>query len=504
MALTVTKDLMLPATVTGSWPRPRWFDTSMWARPLDTCMMDVRFREKFQDALAVVLSDEERAGLDILTHGDFHCDEDFAGRSWHHYPLQRWSGFEGDYLQSEETRSPWLRYPAGTLLNEIYTAWRWPHVTGKIEHRSLDYAKIWRIAQSKARKPVRFGTCCSQVMGLFLDIHTSKYKDNREILWDMAVAMNTELLALRDAGCRCIQIEEPTLHFMANTFGADHENVKFMVECYNREVRDLDDVEIWIHTCWGNPNMQRVMEDTSYRASFDLYLHEMRGDVWTIETRDRDFRDIELFEPLKGKLPKKICIGAVSHRNLQADRADDVADAIRQRDEIHRAGATDRVERLRLRPAGMQSRNRVLQGQRHRPGLQHRSPGTRRRAGLYSRGRSGAADRHRAQNRTTSSRASLSPCPHAYADANPPFVPEGWRSGACMLGSSADAHSVRPPPGHRPGVYRGSRADARSGSWRHRKRRSLPAARRRRPSRRSKAPRARSTDTAWRLPACWS
>ena len=108
MAFTVTRNLMLPATVTGSWPRPRWFDTSMWGRPLDTCMLDVRFREKFQDAMAVVISDEERAGLDILTHGDFHCDEDFAGRSWHHYPLQRWTGFEGDHLQSEQTRSPWL------------------------------------------------------------------------------------------------------------------------------------------------------------------------------------------------------------------------------------------------------------------------------------------------------------------------------------------------------------------------------------------------------------
>ena len=58
-------------------------------------MMDVRFREKFQDALAVVVSDQERAGLDILTHGDFHCDEDLAGRAWHHYPLQRWAGLGG-------------------------------------------------------------------------------------------------------------------------------------------------------------------------------------------------------------------------------------------------------------------------------------------------------------------------------------------------------------------------------------------------------------------------
>jgi 5-methyltetrahydropteroyltriglutamate--homocysteine methyltransferase len=148
-------------------------------------------------------------------------------------------------------------------------------------------------------------------------------------VWDMAVAMNAELLALRDAGCRCIQIEEPTLHFMANTFGAKDEKVKFMIECYNREVQGLDDVEIWIHTCWGNPNMQRVMEDTSYKASFDLYLNEMKGDVWTLETRDRDFKDVELFGQYKGKLPKKICIGAVSHRTLQADRPQDVAEAIR-------------------------------------------------------------------------------------------------------------------------------------------------------------------------------
>ncbi len=327
---TVTKDLVLPSTVTGSFPRPRWFDTSMWGRPLDTCMMDVRFREKFEDALAVVASDQERAGLDIVTHGDFHVDEDFAGRAWHHYPLQRWAGFEGDHLQSEETRSPWLRYPPGTLLNEIYTGWRWPRVVAKIEHRPLDYPKIWRLAQGKTRKPLKFGTCCSQVMGLFLDIHTQKYKDNREVVWDMAVAMNTELKALRDAGCRCIQIEEPTLHFMANTFGASHDKVKFMLDAYNREVEGLDDVEIWIHTCWGNPNMQRVIEDTSYAKSLDLYMERCRGDVFTVEMKDRGFKEIELFERFKSDPKKKVCVGVVSHRTLQADRAEDVAAEIRR------------------------------------------------------------------------------------------------------------------------------------------------------------------------------
>jgi len=103
-----------------------------------------------------------------------------------------------------------------------------------------------------------------------------------------------------------------------------------MVECYNREVQGLDDVEIWIHTCWGNPNMQRVIEDTSYKASFELYLHALRGDVWTVEMTDRNFADIELFKNLKGKSPKKICVGAVSHRTLQCDRPEEVAARIRR------------------------------------------------------------------------------------------------------------------------------------------------------------------------------
>jgi 5-methyltetrahydropteroyltriglutamate--homocysteine methyltransferase len=103
-------------------------------------------------------------------------------------------------------------------------------------------------------------------MGLFLDLYTDKYTDHRQVIWDMAEAMNKELLALRDAGCRCIQIEEPTLHFWANTYGADSDEVKFMVDAFNREVEGLDDVEIWIHTCWGNPNMQRVIDNDSYQG----------------------------------------------------------------------------------------------------------------------------------------------------------------------------------------------------------------------------------------------
>lgn len=90
MAFTATKNVPLAATTTGSWPRPAWYTASLWGRPLDTAMLDPIYREQFSDALAVVVSDQERAGLDIVTCGDYFLDADLAGRSWHHYPLQRW------------------------------------------------------------------------------------------------------------------------------------------------------------------------------------------------------------------------------------------------------------------------------------------------------------------------------------------------------------------------------------------------------------------------------
>ena len=86
-----------------SWPRPRWYDGGLWGRrSIPRCRRPLP--RAVLDAHAIVLAEQERAGLDILTNGDYHLDEDFAGRSWHHYPLQRWKGLEHEDLQYERSR----------------------------------------------------------------------------------------------------------------------------------------------------------------------------------------------------------------------------------------------------------------------------------------------------------------------------------------------------------------------------------------------------------------
>nr|MCU0981953.1 hypothetical protein [Pirellulaceae bacterium] len=120
------------------------------------------------------------------------------------------------------------------------------------------------------------------------------------------------------------------LHFMARYYPEKKEFIDFLVDAFNREVEGLDDVEIWIHTCWGNPNMQKVFSDESYANSMEIYLERLKGDVWTIEATENNFRELSLFSSYKDSLKKKIAVGVISHRTLQADFPDVIAERIRR------------------------------------------------------------------------------------------------------------------------------------------------------------------------------
>lgn len=323
---TATDGLMLPATVTGSWPRPRWYSQSLWGRPLDTAMLDVAYREQLTDALSAVLSDQERAGLDILTNGDYHLDFDLAGRSWFSYPSERLSGVS-EY--DTETTAGWS-YPIGTWLNEIVGGWKYHAIVDKVGPRvPLEFAKVWRVAQSRTDRPVKFGTISADLASTVLTVKTDVYDDDkRELMWDIATVLNAELRQLVAAGCKVVQIEEPAIHSAA-AWGADEATLDFYVDLFNYTVEGLE-AEIWVHTCWGNPGAQHCFDPSiSYEPSLEIFLERVNADVWTIESKNNGHALLPSLAPYKGKLNKKIAVGMISHRALQVETAEDVAADIR-------------------------------------------------------------------------------------------------------------------------------------------------------------------------------
>ena len=135
--LTVSKDRPLLTTITGSLPRPHWFVANLQGRPFSVAMTDIAFREQYTDAVATYLSDQTRAGLDLLTDGDARCDCDVGGRSWFAYAAERLEGLEGHYVGRGRTASSRDKV-AGDIMFEVLETRVLPQVTRQVARGPLE------------------------------------------------------------------------------------------------------------------------------------------------------------------------------------------------------------------------------------------------------------------------------------------------------------------------------------------------------------------------------
>jgi 5-methyltetrahydropteroyltriglutamate--homocysteine methyltransferase len=176
-------------------------------------------------------------------------------------------------------------------------------------------------------RPVKIGSISAQILALMLtDEH---YKDRLQLLMDLSAALNRDYHALADAGAPLIQIEEPAIHQIIADPNQKIKPEKW-VEAFNAEVKGLrDKCEVWCHTCWGSPAAQRVAsKNQSYKAALP-YLDQLDVDVITVEGAFNNGMDLEYFGSMISK-DKKIALGVISHRTLQVERPEEVADLIRR------------------------------------------------------------------------------------------------------------------------------------------------------------------------------
>jgi 5-methyltetrahydropteroyltriglutamate--homocysteine methyltransferase len=317
-----TRDLILPTTITGSYPRPAWFTEVLGGRAFKDALGDSPFREQYLDAVSVLIREQERAGLDIVTDGDSRFDLTVGGKSWFYYPIERLRGITGHVDRS--TSGAWTSMKPGHILYEVMEAYQPAIVGEKIGAGPLDYASLYKAAQRFTERPVKFGAISAQTLvKMLVNRH---YASERELILDVADVFNAELRAVAAAGCRVIQLEEPRHHMGAFDGSASEKDLQFFTDAINREIRGVD-TEVWLHTCWGNPNQQPLYwERPSYERSLP-YLLQTNADVITLECASTGGRDL----PLLGRYrtDKKIGIGVVSHTTTAVEPPEIVASLIR-------------------------------------------------------------------------------------------------------------------------------------------------------------------------------
>jgi len=320
--LNATRDLVLPTTVTGSWPRPSWFTEVLHGRAFKDALGDTRFREQYLDAVSCVIGEQAQAGLDIVTDGDSRFDLAVGGKSWFFYPLERLLGITGHV--DRVAPDLWRTVQPGSILYEVMEAWQ-PVIAGeRLRGGPLHYAAIFKVAQRMSARPVKFGAISAQTMTkLIVNRH---YASERELILDAADIMNAELREVAAAGCRVIQIEEPRHHISAAAGVGDRE-LEFFTEAINREIRGVE-TEVWLHTCWGNPSQQPLhWQRPSYERALP-HLLATDADVITLECASTGGRDLPLLG--RHRTDKKIAIGVVNHSTAAVEPPDVVADLIRK------------------------------------------------------------------------------------------------------------------------------------------------------------------------------
>jgi 5-methyltetrahydropteroyltriglutamate--homocysteine methyltransferase len=320
-----TKDKSLVTTTTGALPRPSWYTENLRGAPLSHGFSRLAYREQHFDCLACHCATQQRAGIDIFVDGDTRLDDDVAGRSWVSYATERMSGVGQPRVEVPPASFMKDKGP-GDIMWEVIETRMTPTVEGRIAKSWLELDRAYKAMAPMTDKPVKIGSISAQILALMLT--DMFYKDRLALLNDMSDALNKDYHALADAGAPLVQIEEPAIH---QVISDPNQPIKLdqWVAAFNREVAGLrQKTEVWCHTCWGSPAAQRVASrDQSYKAALP-YLDQLDVDVLTFEGAFNRGMDFEAIGKGVSK-DKKIALGVISHRTLQVERPEEIAELIR-------------------------------------------------------------------------------------------------------------------------------------------------------------------------------
>jgi methionine synthase II (cobalamin-independent) len=317
------QEIMLPTSMVGNYPNPRWWDAHFaryWTG--DQQPPDALEREALEDAILALAHDQELAGLDIITDGRIQGDN-YADQALYYYYKRLGYDLKGGYLGFPI----YSRLHAATLTQEIRRH-------GAI---MVEQAKALKKATNK---PVKVQYTGVQVLAQATnDLY---YKSSYDRAMAIAKAINEDVLELDALGVDFIQFDEFTWPYFFEDWA---------IEAFNRAVEGVKNARIVCHVCWGNwgGTPAYLPDETAQPGEiFDLTrrrgkepgasyavipkAYEARLDVLNLETGGRR-RDLSGLDVLKQHpLPKHVQFwaGVIDVKSTITETAEEVASRIRQ------------------------------------------------------------------------------------------------------------------------------------------------------------------------------
>ena len=274
------QDTLFPTMVIGSLPRPQWVIDLIDERERDAISQD-DFDRALDRAVQFAIEMQERAGIDIITDGEWRRRTYFTGFA------QATEGFEKDVIvvQVLDGRTK-----------------KWPGVVGKLRHVGPIAVEEVRFVKSCTSRMVK-ATLPSPYMidRWFYDPDASRdaYASREELLQDAADVLRQEVFALRDLGVDLIQFDDAMIgRFIGDEYNPSGTNPKVKItmadrdrelematSSLNRVVEGIDGVTTAMHVCRGHRGRMHVahggfepLVPYLYRANVDILALELAAD----------------------------------------------------------------------------------------------------------------------------------------------------------------------------------------------------------------------------------
>jgi 5-methyltetrahydropteroyltriglutamate--homocysteine methyltransferase len=305
-------DLQLPAMGVGSYAAPGWFIAMQrLMKPEDLGEIDAR--ELIEDATRVVVEDQIQAGLNVISDGELSRQRfvfEVIGRLTNlaRVPPPRRIGIAGyDKAPSFVSTGPVTAEDGlGTVAEFERTRAIAPDHWIKIALPGpLTFAAY--IAPGERSKEV--------------------------VLEELVAVVRAELVALAQAGCSYLQLDEPGFAHMP--YGMTFEDGARVI---NRAIEGVPG-RIAVHVCYGN-NAGRPMADRRLRpmvpALMTLSCHQL-----LLEFAAKQMSDVELLRDLATRFD--VAAGVIDVKNFYLETPEDVAqriDVCLQHVPVERLGAT--------------------------------------------------------------------------------------------------------------------------------------------------------------------
>lgn len=300
-------DQLFQTELIGSYALPGWLWVFSERAEERGDLGETDIREALEDAVAIALLDQERAGVDIVTDGEMRR-RDF---------IQNFYG-----LMSGLNKLPPARVlgAAGYDQNPRY------EVVDKVEApQGLGIVEELHYLKDHTRKP--FKICVPGPITLSLPlILKGGYGNREELLADMIRIVNAEMRALAAAGAGYLQVDEPR-------YATSHADARRLVEVFN-QTRAGVEARVGLHICFGNfRGRSRDRRDYSYILSS---LAEAHCDQFNLEFANREFAQIELLAELPPDC--QVGVGVIDVKSYFVETPEEVAEHLRLAAEYLPAG----------------------------------------------------------------------------------------------------------------------------------------------------------------------